>query len=95
MKQRENSTGIVFDLFILAIPIVLYIKTQYFLFIFPVLVYGSYVLFNQLKVRHEQQVFIEPKKLNFYKRGRNISLFLVFVLSALIEIYALYVETAT
>ncbi len=95
MRQRKKSTGIIFDIFILSIPVLFYIKTQYLLFIIPACTFGFYVVFNQLKIRHERQMFIEPQKLNFYTRGRNLSLFLIFASSAVIEFYAIYVDTAT
>ena len=46
---------------------------MYKLFLIPVAIYSSYVVFNQLKIRHERQLFIEPKKLRYYKKGRSIT----------------------
>jgi len=92
MKKVKKSTGIVFDIFLLGIPIVAYISTSYSLFIIPICIYASYVIFNQLKKRHEQEVFIEPKKLRLYTKGRNISLILILGCSAAIEVYVIYLD---
>ena len=93
MKRNvDRFYSIYWDFLFLTILLYLYIVTEDHFFLISIVMYGGYAVFNQLIIRHQRQVFIEPKKLKFYKKGRNISIILILVFRGIMKLFALFLD---
>jgi hypothetical protein len=80
------------NIFLVLIPLIAYWATDIVWVLLLWILTLPVVIFGKLKEHHENQMFVEPRKVRFYQRAYWASYLTLAISAALIEFIAIAVE---